>query len=93
MSTNRGLMDEEHALHSDPGGLDAHERGRMRDLEEAPDQCWDLLRQRRARSESGQAPDSAQARSASEVEGYRQQPQIRTTRRARASTQMTGAGP
>ena len=40
--------------------------------EAALDQCWDLLRQRRARREFGQNPEEAQVRPASEVEGYRQ---------------------
>lgn len=46
------------------------ERARLRQLEVALDQCWDLLRQRRARREFGEDPDGAQARPASEVEGY-----------------------
>jgi len=40
--------------------------------ETALDQCWDLLRQRRARREFGESPDDAQVRPVSEVEGYRQ---------------------
>jgi Protein of unknown function (DUF2630) len=40
--------------------------------EAALDQCWDLLRQRRARREFGEDPAGAQARPVSEVEGYRQ---------------------
>ncbi|MBR8744064.1 DUF2630 family protein [Nocardiopsis sp. MG754419] len=70
MTTIRGLMDEEHALRSTPGGLEPAERGRMKEVEEALDQCWDLLRQRRARSEYGQDPDQTRARSTSEVENY-----------------------
>lgn len=72
MTTIRGLMDEEHALRSTPGGLDPKERGRMREVEESLDQCWDLLRQRRARREFGQDPDEAEVRPVSEVEDYRQ---------------------
>jgi hypothetical protein len=45
---------------------------RMRDLGVQLDQCWDLLRQRRARSEFGADPDDAQVRPAGVVEGYRQ---------------------
>ncbi|MEE2036871.1 DUF2630 family protein [Nocardiopsis sp. CT-R113] len=71
MTTIRGLMDEEHALRS-AGGLEPEERGRMKEVEEALDQCWDLLRQRRARSEFGQDPDDARVRPAAEVENYRQ---------------------
>jgi Protein of unknown function (DUF2630) len=40
--------------------------------EAALDQCWDLLRQRRARREFGEDPADAQPRPVSEVEGYRQ---------------------
>jgi hypothetical protein len=36
------------------------------------DQCWDLLRQRRARREMGQNPDEAQSRPERVVEGYQQ---------------------
>jgi hypothetical protein len=72
MATIRGLIDEEHALRSAPGGLDPQERSRIKEVEEALDQCWDLLRQRRARSEFGQDPDEAEPRAVSEVENYRQ---------------------
>ncbi|MFJ8159187.1 DUF2630 family protein [Streptomyces sp. NPDC094468] len=43
---------------------------RLANLEEELDRCWDLLRQRRAKSEFGENPDEAQARSSSQVEGY-----------------------
>jgi len=39
-------------------------------LEQQLDQCWDLLRQRRARAAAGQDPDDAEVRSVDEVEGY-----------------------
>jgi hypothetical protein len=48
------------------------ERERLRSAEEALDQCWDLLRQRRARREFGENPDDAAVRPATEVEGYQQ---------------------
>jgi hypothetical protein len=48
------------------------ERERLRFAEKALDQCWDLLRQRRARREFGENPDTAAARPAAEVEGYQQ---------------------
>jgi hypothetical protein len=35
------------------------------------DQCWDLLRQRRARREFGEDPDQAQVRPGSIVENYK----------------------
>jgi hypothetical protein len=50
----------------------AEERGQLRATEEALDQCWDLLRQRRARREYGEDPSGAVARPANEVEGYLQ---------------------
>ena len=50
----------------------AEERERLRSVEEALDQCWDLLRQRRARREFGENPEEAQVRPAGEVEGYMQ---------------------
>ena len=48
------------------------ERERLRSVEEALDQCWDLLRQRRARREFGEDPEEAQLRPAGEVEDYMQ---------------------
>jgi hypothetical protein len=43
----------------------------LRRLEEALDQCWDLLRQRRARLEYGEDPDQTTAlRPVNQVEGY-----------------------
>ncbi len=50
----------------------AQERVRLREAEEALDQCWDLLRQRRARREFGENPDEAAVRPVPEVEGYQQ---------------------
>jgi hypothetical protein len=41
-------------------------------LERELDQAWDLLRQRRAREESGEDPDQAHERSIDEVESYLQ---------------------
>ncbi|KJK59612.1 MULTISPECIES: DUF2630 family protein [Actinomycetes] len=39
-------------------------------LEVRLDQCWDLLRQRRARTQYGENPDDAHVRPAAQVEGY-----------------------
>ena len=50
----------------------AAEREELKAAEEALDQCWDLLRQRRARREYGDDPSAAASRPASEVEGYLQ---------------------
>lgn len=48
------------------------EHEQLASTERALDQCWDLLRQRRARREFSENPDDAQVRPASEVEGYLQ---------------------
>ena len=64
------LVDEEHRLEStDP---DSQDQERIRQIEIALDQCWDLLRQRRARREAGQDPDVAHSRTEGTVEGYQQ---------------------
>ncbi|ORT57895.1 DUF2630 family protein [Streptomyces sp. CB03238] len=64
------LVREEHALRDREGGLTDDERVRLRTLEVQLDQCWDLLRQRRAKSEYGDNPDNAATRPPGEVEGY-----------------------
>ena len=46
------------------------EQARLRNLEVQLDQCWDLLRQRRALRETGGDPREAQVRPPDEVEGY-----------------------
>ena len=71
----REMVDAEHELRrqmqEDPGQLtDAAER--LHDLEESLDQCWDLLRQRRAHREFAQNPDESEARPRQQVEGYLQ---------------------
>jgi hypothetical protein len=67
------LVDEEHTLRErHGGGLEDDERERLRDIEEQLDQCWDLLRQRRARREFGEDPDAAAPRPVDEVERYQQ---------------------
>ncbi|MCU1455066.1 MAG: hypothetical protein JWN46_3212 [Acidimicrobiales bacterium] len=68
------LADEEHRLEqSRPGGgLSDEQHERLRHIEVALDQCWDLLRQRRARRSSGQDPDAAAVRPEATVEGYQQ---------------------
>jgi hypothetical protein len=70
----RQLMDEEQQLRDAHGAgdhpLDSGERRRLRALEAQLDQCWDLLRQRRAREEFGQNPDEAEVRPPETVERY-----------------------
>ena len=67
------LVEEEHALERSTAssGPDENTQQRLRDLEIALDQCWDLLRQRRARREFGQDPDDAHLRPAGIVRTYR----------------------
>jgi Protein of unknown function (DUF2630) len=54
--------------HHDIDETDEHRR--LRALEVQLDQCWDLLRQRRALRETGQDPDQAGVRPGDQVEGY-----------------------
>jgi len=49
---------------------ESEEHKRLRQLEIQLDQCWDLLRQRRALRETGGDPRDAAVRPAGEVEGY-----------------------
>ncbi len=75
LSAIQQLADEEHALyerHAAGGPLSGEEHGRLRELEIRLDQCWDLLRQRRARREYGQDAADAAVRSESTVEDYQQ---------------------
>lgn len=58
-------------LLADAGPESADEHARLAALERELDQCWDLLRQRRALSEAGEDPGAARVRSSSTVEGYR----------------------
>ncbi|MGH8996372.1 MAG: DUF2630 family protein [Acidimicrobiales bacterium] len=68
------LAEEEHRLELSHAGdaLGDDDRDRLRSIEMALDQCWDLLRQRRARHHAGQDPDTSAARPPSVVEGYQQ---------------------
>jgi len=69
------LVEEEHQLRQQLGKgqiSSDEEHARLKELEEALDQCWDLLRRRRAAREAGHDPNSEQAHSVSEVEGYLQ---------------------
>ncbi|MFP5070257.1 DUF2630 family protein [Pseudonocardia nantongensis] len=69
------LIGEEHQLREQVvrGELSPGEESeRLREVEARLDQCWDLLRQRRARREFHADPDEAAARPVREVENYRQ---------------------
>ena len=50
---------------------ESEEHQKLREVEEALDQCWDLLRQRDALRAVGKNPDEATARPVEQVEGYR----------------------
>jgi hypothetical protein len=69
------LMDQEHRLRERQANgklSQREEQERVTRLDAALDQCWDLLRQRRARKHAGEDPGLAQPRPAGEVEGYLQ---------------------
>ncbi len=56
---------------SSPGNADRiKERAALHHLEEELDQCWDLLRQRRARRAVHLDPDEAHVRPVGQVENY-----------------------
>jgi hypothetical protein len=62
LSRIQKLVDEE----------DGADDERRREIERSLDQCWDLLRQRRARRSAGEDPDDAEPRSKDTVERYLQ---------------------
>jgi hypothetical protein len=69
------LVEEEHHLvgKAAPGRpLSDDDETRLQELEVRLDQCWDLLRQRRARRDAGLDPTDAKVRRAETVEGYQQ---------------------
>ncbi|MGW0041642.1 DUF2630 family protein [Rhodococcus sp. NPDC003348] len=71
----RELVDTEHELRAkiETGQLDPDtEQARLAAVEQTLDQCWDLLRQRRARADAGLPPDEVPVSPAGQVEGYLQ---------------------
>jgi hypothetical protein len=66
------LAREEHELFQKEsiGQVTDAERERLRHLQVELDQCWDLLRQRRARRAAGLDPDDAMVRDEGTVEDY-----------------------
>jgi len=68
------LVSEEHELWEREGAGTAtdDDRRRLDALKVSLDQCWDLLRQRRALTESGRDPEAAAARPPEIVERYEQ---------------------
>jgi hypothetical protein len=65
------LVEEEKRLRAEASQLGENVQ-RVRQIEEQLDQCWDLLRQRRAKREFGDDPDSAKVRDVDTVEKYEQ---------------------
>lgn len=69
----RDLVAEEKALRAQlrHGGIsESEEQQQLRRIEIELDQCWDLLRQRRALRQTGGDPREAVVRPADQVEGY-----------------------
>ena len=71
-ATIRELMAQEHALRQQEAQTAQGQPERLAALEVQLDQCWDLLRQRRAHEDFHQDPDEAEARPVPQVEGYLQ---------------------
>jgi hypothetical protein len=63
------LVEEEHRLFSQES-LGKEDREKLHSLEVELDQCWDLLRQRRALRDAGKDPEEAHVRPAEVVEKY-----------------------
>jgi hypothetical protein len=68
------LVAEEHELwqKESAGVATDDDRHRLGELKVSLDQCWDLLRQRRALRDAGFDPDAASIRGAETVESYEQ---------------------
>jgi Protein of unknown function (DUF2630) len=68
------LVAEEHALweRESSGNATDDDRRRLEAVQVSLDQCWDLLRQRRARRGAGLDPEGAEERPPDVVEGYQQ---------------------
>jgi hypothetical protein len=69
-----GLVEEERTLRAKLAAREVtaeDEHARLGQVEAELDRCWDLLRQRRAKREFGEDPESAEVRSADVVENYR----------------------
>ena len=63
------LVSEEHRLY-DQGSLGDVDKERLEKVQVELDQCWDLLRQRRALRDAGGDPNAAQVRPPKVVEKY-----------------------
>jgi hypothetical protein len=67
----RQLVHDEQAIYG-KGDVSDHDQVKLQKIQVELDQCWDLLRQRRAKREFGKDPDEAHVRPASVVEKYEQ---------------------
>lgn len=65
------LIEEEQNMYSKED-IENKERDRLNKIKVELDQCWDLLRQRRALRNAGQNPDDAKTRDSDTVENYKQ---------------------
>ena len=65
------LVKEEERLYA-KNALTDDDQARLAEVKVELDQCWDLLRQRRALREFGEDPDKAKVRPAKIVENYEQ---------------------
>ena len=63
------LVDEEHKLREQASAPEENAE-RLKTVAAQLDQCWDLLRQRRAKREFGADPDAAAPRDIGTVENY-----------------------
>jgi hypothetical protein len=72
--TIENLVAEEHELweREAAGSASDADRQRSQELKVSLDQCWDLLRQRRALAAADRDPDDAGAREPDVVEHYQQ---------------------
>jgi hypothetical protein len=66
----RLVADEQQLYQS--GDLTTADADRLKQMQVELDQCWDLLRQRRALREFGKDPDQAKTRPPEVVENYEQ---------------------
>ena len=68
------LVAEEHELweRESAGNATDADRRRLQEVKVSLDQCWDLLRQRRALRDAGLDPSAADVRRREVVEGYEQ---------------------
>ncbi len=71
LSRISALVEEEHKLREGTEHTD-EQRARMNEIDASLDQCWDLLRQRRAKRQYGEDPEEAEPRPEPQVENYLQ---------------------